>query len=151
MKEVLVSYKVLLNNQIKDAKISVPMAETVANNLISTGQSGIAVNQVERMLTALENLKGRTYIPGTATFSKPEDKKAEPVAAPKPEPERRWLNVDLELVQSILFRQWLMNEGIKFETSGNGELTHFEVFCSEKEVAVANNELDRICSIVSIF
>lgn len=47
MKEVLVSYKVLLNNQIKDTKISVPMAETVASNLVSTGQSGLAVKQVD--------------------------------------------------------------------------------------------------------
>lgn len=146
--KILVAYKVFSNNKIKDARISVPMAPTTAKALLAVNKSDFALVNVETMVAALENLKGRTYIPGTVIFSEPEDKKAKPTGAPKPEPERRWLNVDLELVQSILFRQWLINTGIKYETSGNGDLTHFEVFCSEKEVAVANNELDRICSIV---
>ena len=149
MKEVLVSYKVLLNNQIKGTRISVPMAETVANNLVATGQSGLAVNQVEKMVTALENLKGRTYVPGTVTFSEPEDKKAKPAGAPKPEPERCWLNVDLPMPNAFCFKRYLQEKGIKYETSDvYGVLVHFEVLCNDEEAAAANAELDLINSIM---
>lgn len=148
MKEVLVAYKVLSNNEIDNARISVPMAIAMAKDLLSENQSDFALVNVETMLTALENLKSRIYLPGSATFSEPEAQNSINTPASKSEPKRNWFGVDLSLVKTILFRHWLMNEGIKFETSGNGELTHFEVFCSDKELDAANNELDRICSIV---
>lgn len=149
--KILVAYKVLSDNEIKDNSISVSVAFAMAKDLLSENQSDFALANVEAMLTALENLQGRIYLPGSATFSEPDDKKAEPVAAPKPEPKRCWLNTDLKLSYAILFRKWLVDNNFKYETSGNGELTHFEVFLSEEEREAANKELDRIRSIVSIF
>lgn len=140
--EILVAYKVLSNNEIKDTRISVPMAETVANNLISTGQSGIAVNQVERMLTALENLKGRTYIPGTATFSKPE---AKPAGAPKPEPKRRFRIISLNNKHVINFIRYLQDHSIEYEIIDTGsDVAHFELCCSDEEYIAVNKYLDLI-------
>lgn len=149
MKEVLVSYKVLLNNQIKDARISVPMAIAMAKDLLAENQSDFALVNVETMLAALENLKGRIYLPGSATFFEPDDKKDEPVAAPKPEPKRRWLNVDLSVPNAFCFKRYLREKGIKYETSDvYGVLVHFEVLCTDEEAAAANDELDLINSIM---
>ena len=146
--EILVAYKVLSNNKIKDARISVPMALTTAKALLAVNKSDFALVNVETMLTALESLKGRVYIPGTATFSEPGVEVAESAADPKLEPKRRWLNVDLKPSYAIMFRKWLADIGIKYETSGNGNLTHFEVFLSEEEKTVANIYLDSLRSIV---
>ena len=147
--EILVAYKVLSNNKIKDARISVPMALTTAKALLAVNKSDFALVNVETMLTALENLKGRTYIPGTVIFSKPDDKKDEPVAAPKPEPKRRWLNVDLPVPNAFCFKRYLREKGIKYETSDvYGVLVHFEVLCTDEEAAAANDELDLINSIM---
>lgn len=147
--EILVAYKVLSNNKIKDARISVPMALTTAKALLAVNKSDFALVNVETMLTALENLKGRTYIPGTVIFSEPEDKKAKPAGAPKPEPERCWLNVDLPMPNAFCFKRYLREKGIKYETSDvYGVLVHFEVFCTDEEAAAANDELDLINSIM---
>lgn len=147
--EILVAYKVLSNNKIKDARISVPMALTTAKALLAVNKSDFALVNVETMLTALENLKGRTYIPGTVIFSEPEDKKAKPAGAPKPEPERRWLNVDLPVPNAFCFKRYLREKGIKYETSDvYGVLVHFEVLCTDEEAAAANDELDLINSIM---
>lgn len=147
--EILVAYKVLSNNKIKDARISVPMALTTAKALLAVNKSDFALVNVETMLTALENLKGRTYIPGTVIFSEPEDKKAKPAGAPKPEPERRWLNVDLPMPNAFCFKRYLREKGIKYETSDvYGVLVHFEVLCADEEAAAANDELDLINSIM---
>ncbi len=147
--EILVAYKVLSNNKIKDARISVPMALTTAKALLAVNKSDFALVNVETMLTALEILKGRTYIPGTVIFSEPEDKKAKPAGAPKPEPERCWLNVDLPMPNAFCFKRYLREKGIKYETSDvYGVLVHFEVFCTDEEAAAANDELDLINSIM---
>ena len=147
--EILVAYKVLSNNKIKDARISVPMALTTAKALLAVNKSDFALVNVETMLTALEILKGRTYIPGTVIFSEPEAKKAKPAGAPKPEPERCWLNVDLPMPNAFCFKRYLREKGIKYETSDvYGVLVHFEVFCTDEEAAAANDELDLINSIM---
>lgn len=39
--------------------------DDVADNLISNGQSGVAIREIEKALEPLERLKGRTYIKGS--------------------------------------------------------------------------------------
>ena len=49
---------------------------------------------------------------------------------------KRWYNIDLiNDADIIALRMYLRNNGIKYETSGNYNMTHFEIYC-DAETAV---------------
>lgn len=49
---------------------------------------------------------------------------------------KRWYNIDLINDADIIsFRMFLRDNGIKYETSGNYNMTHFEIYC-DAEMAV---------------
>ena len=49
---------------------------------------------------------------------------------------KRWYNIDLiNDADIIALRMFLRNNGIKYETSGNYNMTHFEIYC-DAETAV---------------
>lgn len=58
---------------------------------------------------------------------------------------KRWYNIDLQndVVISAL-RMYLRGHGIKYETSGNYNMTHFEIYCDSE---TAKNIDDYINSI----
>ena len=57
---------------------------------------------------------------------------------------RRWNNVELIGDAVGKFREFLRDYHIKFETSGAGSYTHFEVFVNEEEAEKCNNFLATI-------
>lgn len=69
----------------------------------------------------------------------------------------KWYNVDLpyfthEMMRRVdAFRSWLYDAGIKFETSGNFDMIHFEIFVKfENEYNNINKALDKIVFFDSI-
>ena len=49
---------------------------------------------------------------------------------------KRWYNIDLiNDADIIALRMFLRDNGIKYETSGNYNMTHFEIYC-DAEMAV---------------
>ena len=49
---------------------------------------------------------------------------------------KRWYNIDLINDDDIIaLRMYLRDNGIKYETSGNYNMTHFEIYC-DAEMAV---------------
>ena len=43
---------------------------------------------------------------------------------------KRWYNIDLiNDADIIVLRMFLRDNGIKYETSGNYNMTHFEIYC----------------------
>ena len=61
----------------------------------------------------------------------------------------KWYNIDIpyfthEMMRRVdTFRSWLYDAGIKFETSGNFDMVHFEIFVkSQNEHDNINNALD---------
>lgn len=64
--------------------------------------------------------------------------------------EMKWYNVEIpyNTVESIRradsFREWLYDNNFKNEPSSCGNLVHFEILASEKDLPKINNALDRI-------
>ena len=49
---------------------------------------------------------------------------------------KRWYNIDLlNDTDIIALRMFLRDNGIKYETSGNYNMTHFEIYC-DAEMAI---------------
>lgn len=66
MKNITVTYDVMVVENKEEITgetcMTISVMDHVAENLVTTGKSGVAVRQIEKALAALENLKGRTYI-----------------------------------------------------------------------------------------
>jgi DNA-binding ferritin-like protein len=66
MKTLIVTYEsMVLENGEKhygEACMDIPMMDDIAERLIETGESGIAVAQIETILSKVELLRGRHYI-----------------------------------------------------------------------------------------
>lgn len=58
--------------------------------------------------------------------------------------QRGWKSVNLTKEDSGLFRNFLIDNGVRFETSGNGNLVHFEVFVNNAEQALCDRFLSNI-------
>ena len=53
---------------------------------------------------------------------------------------KRWYNIDLiNDADIIALRMYLRDNSIKYETSGNYNMTHFEIYC-DAEMAVNIND-----------
>ena len=65
MKKVNITYDVMvIENEEKiigETRMDIEMMDSVADNLIATGQSGCALPQIEQILRLSEMMKGRTY------------------------------------------------------------------------------------------
>ena len=57
---------------------------------------------------------------------------------------KKWLNVELNNIDSAVFRRALIEKRIKFETSGCGNLTHFEVYADSDEARELNGILETL-------
>lgn len=69
----------------------------------------------------------------------------------------KWYNVDIpyftcEMMRRVdAFKSWLCNAVVKFETSGNFDMIHFEIFVkSETEYNNINKALDKFVFFDSI-
>ena len=58
--------------------------------------------------------------------------------------QRDWKSVNLTKDDSDSFRKFLIDNGIRFETSGNGNLVHFEVLADSTEQASCDRFLSNI-------
>lgn len=57
----------------------------------------------------------------------------------------KWVNVELRKPEAKRFREYLIDAGIKFETSDAGYgLTHFECFMNADAIDKANSFLERM-------
>lgn len=71
MKTINVTYDAMVMKNGKkiygETCIDISVLDDVADNLISNGRSGVAIQEIEKALEPLERLKGRTYIKGSIT------------------------------------------------------------------------------------
>lgn len=58
--------------------------------------------------------------------------------------ERHWLSTELDARMSFKLKDYLRDRGIKFETSGVGKLTHFEIYVDRDEADSINDFIDSI-------
>lgn len=69
MKTITLFYDVLvMENREKvtgETCMDITFMEDVADRLIKTGKSGVAIAEIEKAIAPLERLKGRTYIKGS--------------------------------------------------------------------------------------
>ena len=69
MKTINVTYDAMVMEDGKkilgETCMDFTVLDDVADNLISNGQSGVAIREIEKALEPLERLKGRTYIKGS--------------------------------------------------------------------------------------
>ena len=56
----------------------------------------------------------------------------------------KWVNVELNREDAVLFRGYLVENLVKFETSGAGSYTHFECLMTSEQVERANDYLESI-------
>lgn len=54
------------------------------------------------------------------------------------------MGVDVERETAPQFKRFLFEKGIRFESSGNGNLTHFEVFVNREETSICNDFIEGI-------
>lgn len=58
---------------------------------------------------------------------------------------KRWYNIDLiNDADIIALRIYLHDNGIKYETSGNYNMTHFEIYCDSETAALIDNYINSI-------
>lgn len=58
---------------------------------------------------------------------------------------KRWYNIDLQNDAVITaLRMYLRCHGIKYETSGNYNMTHFEIYCDSKTATLIDNYINSI-------
>lgn len=65
MKAIEITYDVRRGSIVGETSTVITVMGYVADNLIATGKSGLALNRIEEALRNLEMLKGRMYIPGS--------------------------------------------------------------------------------------
>lgn len=69
MKEIVITYdtKVMEEGEsfIGETCIVLSVLNGIAYNLVNYGQSGVAMQEIEKAIVLLERLKGRTYIRGS--------------------------------------------------------------------------------------
>lgn len=69
MKAITITYDTRVDEDgrkiIGETCMDITVMEDVADNLIRTGQSGIAIAEIEKILKSAERLKGRIYIRGS--------------------------------------------------------------------------------------
>lgn len=69
MKTINVTYDAMVMEDGKktfgETCMDFSVLDDVVDNLISNGQSGVAIREIEKALEPLERLKGRTYIKGS--------------------------------------------------------------------------------------
>lgn len=57
---------------------------------------------------------------------------------------KRWYNIDLKNDDAIMaLRLYLRAHGIKYETSGNYNMTHFEIYCDSITAALIDNYIQK--------
>ena len=52
---------------------------------------------------------------------------------------RKWMGVDIEKETAPQFKRFLFEKGIRYESSENGNLIHFEVFVNSEETSICND------------
>lgn len=58
---------------------------------------------------------------------------------------KRWYNIDLiNDADIIALRMYLRYNGIKYETSGNYNMTHFEIYCDSETATLIDNYINSI-------
>lgn len=70
MKTITVTYNTREDEKngtfiIGETCMDITVLDYIADNLIRTGQSGIAIAEIEKILKSAERLKGRIYISGS--------------------------------------------------------------------------------------
>ncbi|WP_455618858.1 hypothetical protein [Eisenbergiella sp.] len=69
MKKITITYDTRADEDgitlIGETCMNIKVMEDVADNLIRTGQSGIAIAEIEKILKSVERLQGRIYIRGS--------------------------------------------------------------------------------------
>lgn len=69
MKTITITYNVFeMENGEKvtgETCMNITIMKDVADRLIKTGKSGVAIAEIEKAIAPLERLKGRTYIKGS--------------------------------------------------------------------------------------
>lgn len=69
MKTITITYDTRADEDrtkiIGETCMDITVMEKVADNLICTGQSGIAIAEIEKILKSVERLKGRIYLRGS--------------------------------------------------------------------------------------
>ena len=56
----------------------------------------------------------------------------------------KYYNIDLSPLASVELKQFLHDNKFTFETSGNGNLVHFEILASPEQAQAINNFLDTL-------
>lgn len=51
----------------------------------------------------------------------------------------KWMGVDIEKETAPQFKRFLFEKGIRYESSENGNLIHFEVFVNSEETSICND------------
>ena len=46
----------------------------------------------------------------------------------------KWYNIELKLLSAEVLKEYLRNNGIRFETSGCFDLVHFEIFVTSEKI-----------------
>ena len=61
---------------------------------------------------------------------------------------KKWFNVELNERDAVKMKEFLIERGIKFETSGYFELVHFEILLEKgsDEYNAVNNKLENLWS-----
>lgn len=69
MKAITITYDTRVDEDgrkiIGETCMDITVLDYIADNLIRTGQSGIAIAEIEKILKSAERLKGRIYIRGS--------------------------------------------------------------------------------------
>lgn len=69
MKAITITYDTRADEDgrkiIGETCMDITVLDYIADNLIRTGQSGIAIAEIEKILKSAERLKGRIYIRGS--------------------------------------------------------------------------------------
>ena len=69
MKTITITYNIFeMENGEKvtgETCMNITIMKDVADRLIKTGKSGVAIAEIEKAIAPLERLKGRTYIKGS--------------------------------------------------------------------------------------
>jgi len=46
----------------------------------------------------------------------------------------KWYNIELKLLSAEVLKEYLRNNGIRFESSGCFDLIHFEIFVTSQQI-----------------
>lgn len=70
MKTIIITYNTREDENdgiftVGESSMNITVRDMIADNLIRTGKSGIAIAEIEKILKSAECLKGRMYIKGS--------------------------------------------------------------------------------------